>query len=192
MEEKLYQIQGINVKDLSEDVDDAYILTLFEQSTELCIPIVIGKTEGRYLSILQESDKTVRPISYNLIHSICQRFSLNIEKIVVNRFHEGIFYSEIHINDGFSTKTFDSRTSDAVALAIARHPGIPIYVTQTVLEETGVPVETVPMQDEAEDPDLFEKLAALETLQLEYESEEEYEKAAEIQKQIDQLKKRLP
>lgn len=193
MEEKLYQIPEIQIKDLGEDIDDAYMLTLIEPSTALCVPIIIGKAEGRYLAILQESGKTVRPISYHIIHSVCQEFSLNIEKIVVNKFEEGVFYSTIFINDGFSTKTFDSRTSDAVALAIARKPFVPIFVTQTVLEETGVPIEKeddiVPIQDE--ESEILEKLAALETLQLKHEAEEEYEKAAEIQAQIDLLKKRL-
>ena len=157
----------------------------------MCVPIVIGKTEGRYISILQESDKTLRPISYHLIRSICDDFSLNIEKIVVHKFLEGVFYSTIYISDGFSTKAIDSRTSDAIALSIARQPLVPIFVTQSVLDDAGVPMENeaVPITDD--DDAIFDKLTELEELQRKYESEEEYEKAAEIQAQINELTKNL-
>ena len=113
---------------------------------------------------------------------------LTLNKVTIDRFDEGIFYSSLYISDGFSQKRIDSRTSDAVVLAIMQH--CDILIDLNVLEETSMDpnalTDNLPQQRgtalrEATIEELEQQLR-------ECEAEEDYEQAAEIMKRINQMK----
>jgi bifunctional DNase/RNase len=109
---------------------------------------------------------------------------LVLSKVVVESFKEGIFYSSIYITDGVTTKKIDSRTSDAIALALSMNA--PIYATKSVINETGIEANSFINSDAdttANNPTIEELEAQLRI----YEQNEEYEKAAELMKRINKI-----
>ena len=114
-------------------------------------------------------------------------YMLPLRQVTIDRFEEGIFYSTLYISDGFSEKHIDSRTSDAIVLAIMQHCDILMDVN--VLEETSMEpnalVDNLPDHKGAPSDDSLEDL---EQQLKQCESDEDYEQAAEIMKRINELK----
>ena len=166
----------------------SYILMLCEPSSGLQIPIFIGANEAQGILLAKESVQTRRPMTHELMVHVMQNYGLSLKEVTIDRVMEGIFYATLHTTDGFNDKCFDSRTSDAITLALLFD--CPIMVADDVLEETGVkmdnsatffPSNSDPRQDITR---LEEELRLC-------EEREEYGQAAEIQKKIEQLKGKI-
>lgn len=168
---------------------NSYIIILYDPIGKVSIPILIGEHEAQAIIIAKENIEMRRPLTHQLLCNVCKEFSLSVSYIVVNKFEEGVFYTSLYISDGINPpRAIDSRTSDAIAIALSLH--VPMYITDDVLAETGI--STSDMDASADDSQSIEKHLSVEELEEELQQlleDEEYEKAAEIQKQIEELKK---
>ena len=166
----------------------SYILMLCEPVSGLQIPIFIGAHEAEGILLAKETVKTRRPMTHELMAHIMNDYGLTIKEVTIDNVMEGIFYATIHMTDGFNEKHFDSRTSDAVAIALSMHA--PIYISSEVMDETGI--KSSDMENRMETDEEQEETFTLEELEEQLQQlleEEEYEKAAEIQAKIDEMKK---
>ena len=174
----------------SGSTSNSYIIAMFEPHTKTTIPILIGEHEAQAIILSKENIETRRPLTHKLLCNICNEFSLEVERVVIDKFSEGIFYTSIYISDGIGgPRRIDSRTSDAVAIALSMH--VPIYISSEVMDETGIKSSDMESRMEA-DGDLEEEELTVEELEEQLQQlleDEEYEKAAEIQRKIDELKK---
>ena len=163
----------------------SYILMLCEPVSGLQIPIFIGAHEAEGILLAKESVPTRRPMTHELMAHVMHDYGLSIKEVSIDHVMEGIFYATLHTTDGFNDKKFDSRTSDAITMAL--HCGCPIMVADDVLEETGVKMESAAsLFSDSDDPK--HEIARLEEELRLCEEREEYEKAAELQKRIEQIK----
>ncbi len=158
----------------------SYVLMLMEPISQRQIPIIVGSAEAQAILLAKQEVKTRRPIPHKLMSNILESFRLQLKKVVIDHVSEGIFYSTLHITDGFSEHTFDSRTTDAIALAL--HCDAPIMAEEKVIEETSVAADN----DDASTPSLEE----LERELSKCEQREDYERAARIQEQIEKIRHR--
>lgn len=159
----------------------SYILMLCEPESGVQVPIFIGAYEAQGILLAKESVKTRRPMTHELMMKVMEEYGLSLKEVSIDRVNEGIFYATLHMTDGFNTRTFDSRSSDAITLALLAD--CPIMMEESVIEETGVRMEG--------DSILVKGENTLEELEAELrrcEENEEYERAAEIQQQIEKLK----
>ena len=163
---------------------DSYILMLCEPTGGIQIPIFIGAHEAQGILLAKENVTTRRPMTHELIVQIMNDYQLTLKEVTIDKVSEGIFYSTLHMTDGFNTKNFDSRTSDAITLALLC--GCPIMAAEEVLEETGVKMDNPTFSPTPATPD--EELTNLEQELRACEEKEEYERAAEIQQKIEELK----
>lgn len=163
---------------------DSFILMMSEPSNDRRVPILIGDSEAKAIILAKEQISTQRPMTHSLMFSMMQECDLTLDEVRIDRFEEGIFYAKLLVSDGINQHIIDSRPSDAIVLAILSQ--CPIYMEESVLKETGITTnidEPAPVQ-QTQEPTLEE----LEELLRRYEEAEEYEKAAEIQKKIEELK----
>lgn len=169
-------------------MSDSYILVLNAPEKGKHVPVLIGESEAQAIIMAIEQKEARRPLTHNLLNHILEEYMLTLNKVTIDRFDEGIFYSSLYISDGFSQKRIDSRTSDAVVLAIMQH--CDILIDLSVLEETSMDpnalTDNLPQQRgtalrEATIEELEQQLR-------ECEAEEDYEQAAEIMKRINQMK----
>lgn len=159
-----------------------YVLMLAEPKQVRVVPMLIGAAEAQAIMLAQEHQTTMRPMTHPLMLNMMETFGLTLTQVAIERFDEGIFYANLYVSDGFNEKVIDSRSSDAVTLALIAER--PILVTEQVLEETSVPMEAMDREKFTDEPDLDE----LERLLKHYEEEEDFEKAAEILKEIEKRK----
>lgn len=163
---------------------ESYILMLCEPSSGQQIPIFIGAHEAQGILLAKESVKTKRPMTHELMVHIMNDYGLGLQKVTIDSVNEGIFYSTLHMTDGFNAKQFDCRTSDAITLALKFE--CPIFVADEVLEETGMKMKVSGDIEKGDHSQMN-----IEDLERELrlcEEREEYERAAEIQKIIEELK----
>ena len=161
--------------------EDSYVLMLMEPSSGKRVPMVIGAQEAQSIIIAQEGAKTKRPMTHQLLCNIMQEYLLTLNRVTIDRFEEGVFYATLHMSDGFSVKKIDSRSSDAIALALMM--GCDVEMKSKILEETAVEAENIEVgyREQQHEPtleDLKEQLASA-------VANEEYELAEELQKKIE-------
>lgn len=125
----------------------AYALILAQAGGEYRIPVVIGPAEAQSIAMIMERVTPPRPLTHDLFVNFARSYGIKVSEINIYKFEDGIYYSEITFTDGDREVKIDSRTSDAIALAL--RTGAPIFTTREVLNETGFLIE----KDESEDSD---------------------------------------
>ena len=135
----------------SQSQSGAYALLLEVKGEQTRLPIIIGEAEAQSIAIAIEGHETRRPLTHDLFKTFAKSYDINITEVVINRFKEGLFYSELHcIKDGEET-IIDARTSDAVALALRFDA--PIYANSQVVEEAGIIMDDIDLDEEGDDSD---------------------------------------
>lgn len=120
----------------------AYALILAQVGGPYRIPVVIGAAEAQSIAMRMESITPPRPMTHDLFVSFAHAFGVRLKEVFIYRFEDGIFSSELTFASDDRVIRIDSRTSDAIAIAM--RTGSPIYTTPEILEETGFLMETQP------------------------------------------------
>ena len=188
----------INGISYSQTQNGAYALILSEIEVERKLPIVIGTNEAQSIAIAIEKEiKPPRPLTHDLFKNFCERFDIKIKQVIIHKLVDGVFYSSVICERDGIEEIIDSRSSDAIALAIRFEA--PIYTYETILEKAGVVIQIEKDFDEKsllkelfseddtyiESPDLQDKSTKeLEELLKIAIQNENYESAAKIRDEI--------
>ncbi len=189
------KVMGISY---SQTQSGAYALLLIEENGERRIPIIIGGFEAQAIVIKLENIEPPRPLTHDLIKKIADQFNITIIEVMIYKLEEGVFFSKMVCNNGEKEYSIDSRTSDAVAIALRF--GCPIYIDNDILEKaqlTNTPSDT-DLVSSSESVNLGEpnaKYSSLSDEELykmidEAVKTEDYERAASIRDEIEKRKKR--
>ncbi|PKP23274.1 MAG: hypothetical protein CVU05_00045 [Bacteroidetes bacterium HGW-Bacteroidetes-21] len=192
---------------LSESTSNAYALILSDETSQKRIPIIIGSAEAQAIAIELESLKPPRPLTHDLLKNITLSFDIHLTEVNIYKLEEGIFFSNLVFENGSKKMVIDSRTSDAVALALRFK--CPIFTTRDIVEKAGVFLK---FDSKKEDPDAiedfnpdadeddFEKdspivsvqsktIAELETMLQQAIQNEEYELASRVKEELNRRNK---
>jgi bifunctional DNase/RNase len=110
----------------------SYAVILGEVNGLRRIPIVIGAFEAQAITVALENMPISRPLTHDLMKNFMTAFQIELHEVLISRLHEGVFYSQLVCSSENDTIEIDSRTSDALALAVRF--GCPIYTYESVLE----------------------------------------------------------
>ena len=173
----------------------AYALILADEQDLHRIPIVIGMPEAQSIAIQLEKIQTQRPLTHDLIKTLADALKTNLKEVFIYRLNAGIFYSELLFETDMNLIKIDSRTSDAIALALRYD--CPIYTTSEIIAKAGILVnhEDIPAKEEVPPASLLDaeevareySVQELTRLLNEAVQNEEYEKASRFR---DMLKER--
>jgi len=120
----------------------SYAVVLGEVNGLRRLPIVIGGFEAQAIAVALERMQPSRPLTHDLLKNFMNAFNIELQEIIISDLQEGIFYSKlVCINDN-DTVEIDSRTSDALALAVRF--GCPIYTYDHILESAGILMDDAP------------------------------------------------
>jgi bifunctional DNase/RNase len=117
----------------------SYAVVLGEVNGLRRLPIVIGGFEAQAIAVALEHMQPSRPLTHDLMKNFMNAFNVELIEIVINDLQEGIFYSKLICVSEHDTVEIDSRTSDALALAVRF--GCPIYTYDHILESAGILME---------------------------------------------------
>jgi len=189
------KVMGISY---SQTQSGAYTLLLIEENGDRRIPVIIGGFEAQAIVIKLENLEPPRPLTHDLFKKLADQFNITISEVMIHKLEEGVFFSRLACNNGENEYSIDSRTSDAVAIALRF--GCPIYISENILEKaqlTNSPTETefssAGEQDTSEDSeDKYGIYTDDELFRMidEAVKAEDYEKAAAIRDEIEKRKKK--
>ncbi len=173
----------------SQDQSGAYALVLAETDGNRRIPIIIGAVEAQAIAINLEGLKPPRPLTHDLFTTVLSTFNIQITEVFIHSFEEGIFYAEMKLTGEKGNFNIDSRTSDAIALAL--RCSCPIYTTEEVMNQTGIIIdfedsEEATMEEATDEHSLYDEFTLDELNEMLDKAvhNEEYEKASVIRDEI--------
>lgn len=183
----------------SQTQSGAYALILTEEGGERRIPIIIGGFEAQAIVIKLENLDPPRPLTHDLFKKFADEFNISVVEVMIYKLEEGVFFSKLVCDNGEKEYSIDSRTSDAVAIALRF--GCPIFITEEILEKAGITINPndseintedendVNIEEESSkyvsytDDELFKMIdEAVKT--------EDYERAAAVRDEIEKRKKK--
>ena len=180
----------------------SYAVVMGEVNGLRRLPIVIGGFEAQAIAVALEKMQPSRPLTHDLMKNFMTAFNLDLHEIIICDLQEGIFYSKLVCSSEKDTVEIDSRTSDALALAVRF--GCPIYTYENILDSAGILMEEttgkkkkskelkeVSVEESAGNEDLKTMtLAELNTLLNEVLGNEDYIRAIAIRDEINNRKKK--
>ena len=124
----------------SQNQNGAYAMILDEVDGNRKLPVVIGEFEAQSIAVNLDKDiKPQRPFTHDLFKNFAYRFDIAIKRVIITKLVDGVFYSSLICERDKIEEIIDSRTSDAVSLALRFKA--PIYTHENVLEKAGVVFE---------------------------------------------------
>jgi bifunctional DNase/RNase len=169
---------------------NSYAVILGEINGLRRLPIVIGGFEAQAIAVALENMHPSRPLTHDLMKNFMTAFDLVLQEVYICDLQEGIFYSKLVCHNNHDTLEIDSRTSDALALAVRF--GCPIFVYEHILDQAGLANEKNEKVDiqttvtkTSERSDLAKlSLAELNELLNEVLEQEDYIRAIDIRDEI--------
>ena len=127
------EIHGISY---SENLSGAFALVLNESKGQRKLPVVIGGFEAQAIALaLQKNIKTSRPLTHELFKGFADKFEIKLKKVIIHKLVDGVFFSNMVCEKDGKTVTIDSRTSDAIAMALRFNA--PVFTYEPILNEVG-------------------------------------------------------
>lgn len=180
----------------SSSSNGAYVMALTEIAGARSLAIVIGPAEAHSIVIVMEKMPITRPLTHDLFVSLAENFDIHVEEVFIYQMIDGIFYARIIVRGNGKTVEVDSRTSDAVAIAIRF--GAPIFCAKEVMDEVGRDMRALTEGDEMDfdlditEEDLEEELSAEDLTKKLDEAllNEDYELASKLRDELEKRNKK--
>lgn len=199
MERYRLELVGITYNQIESGV---YAVILRQVGGNRRIPIIIGYPEAQAIECKLQEVVTPRPLTHDMMMNFMEEFGIRLKEIEIHRLPSGVFAADMIFTDGTNVRTVDSRSSDAIALAI--RADAPIYTSAEVLEEAGFDPDeqenrkenSTAQQDNStrnqkqNNTHTSQKtIGELRTLMQQAAENEDYEEAARLKAEIDKMEK---
>ncbi|TXD48217.1 bifunctional nuclease family protein [Polaribacter sp. IC073] len=127
-------IKGISY---SQTQTGAYALVLSEMEGTRTLPIIIGAFEAQSIAIALEKEiRPPRPLTHDLFKTFSDRFSIEVKEVIIHKLVDGVFFSSLVCEKDGVEEVIDTRTSDAIAIAVRFQA--PIFTYENILDKAGV------------------------------------------------------
>ncbi len=183
----------INRISYSQNQSGAYAMILDEIGGKRKLPIVIGEFEAQSIAVaLDKEIKPYRPFTHDLFKNFASHFEIFLKKVIITKLVDGVFYSTLICVKDNVEQSIDSRTSDAISLALRFKA--PIYTYENILDTAGVLLDKSKTPVSSIKEEIFEiKISKLSIKELETEinkaiKSENYERAAQLRDEISKRK----
>lgn len=180
--DKKIELKVVNISS-SQAQAPAFAMLLQETDGERQLPIIIGPAEAQAITFKINNIRSIRPLTHDLFASTLSVFDIQVTEVLIYKALDGVFYSHIFYRRDGDNVRVDSRTSDAIALAIRFNA--PIYILESILEKECI---TTPLEKEEKSTNK-DDLSTLDIQTLKRElkravKEENYEQASVLRDEI--------
>lgn len=122
------------------------IVVLREVDSERQLPIWIGPYEADAITIELQDVEVARPVTHDLLKNVIADLGGKVSHVLIKALNDGVFYASLFIDVNGELKEIDSRSSDAIALAV--RVKVPVFVNEAVMDEVGVLPEPDILEEE--------------------------------------------
>lgn len=152
------RVQGLTNSQIQAS---AYALILAETEGPRRIPIIVGTAEAQAIAIALEHIIPPRPLTHDLFVAFMRSYGIVLREVFIYKFEDGVFYSELIFSDNEREVRIDSRTSDAIAIAL--RVDCNIFTTEEIVKACGVVLEEEDIDSQEEED--FAELEGLDDLE---------------------------
>lgn len=190
MDKKKVELQVLNISNSQAQVG-AYAMVLGEVDGERQLPVIIGASEAQAMVVELKGIIPPRPLTHNLFASVLEVLHVQLLRVLIYKVDNGVFYSYIYLKADETVMRIDSRTSDAVALAVRMNA--PIFIYEEILESERLKIEERVAKESNPDSlksDVLREspLTILKSALEKAVKDEDYERAAQLRDQINKRK----
>lgn len=176
-----------------------YGLVLAEEDGLRRLMVIVGTPEAQSIAFKLQDTDPPRPLTHDLFYSLMESLNIFLKEVVIYKYKNGVFYSRLLFEQNETEISIESRTSDAIGIALRSNS--PIYTTEEIMEELAIVVsnaadestddEEVKMtagNDSTEYTDSYAQLSILELKSMLYDAieKEDYELASILKDKIDE------
>ncbi len=140
----------MKVKTVTVDQGGGFLVLLTDKDEKKVLPISIGPFEAQAIALVLQGQVTPRPMTHDLLKSLCESMGGMLEKIIITDIRDSTFYAELYLQQKEETMVIDSRPSDAIALALRCNATI--FMTPRLIEFT-YDYEDIISSDQGDDSD---------------------------------------
>ncbi len=154
---KQLKIRGISY---SQSRTGAFALVLTEVDGNRTLPVVIGQSEAHAIAVVLENIESPRPLTHDLFVTFSKTFNIKLKQVIIHKLIDGVFFSSLIFEKDKVEEIIDSRTSDAIALAVRFD--IPVFTYENILDKAGIDMQGEKFMEEQEEgfeEDSFEEEA---------------------------------
>lgn len=116
-----------------------YAVVLGEMAGSRRLPIVIGGFEAQAIAVAMEGMQASRPMTHDLFRNTIETLNVELKEVIISNLVDGIFYANLIFIQNGKTIEIDSRSSDALALAVRFE--CPVYTYEFILDQAGIVLE---------------------------------------------------
>jgi bifunctional DNase/RNase len=188
--EEFVQLQIVSLSPSASGATSFILFLQTKKKKQLGFPMVIGMTEAQSISMFLEDIIPARPLTHDLFVNFIKQTNISISFIEVASFQDGVFYAKIHGISHGESFVMDARPSDSIALAIRLE--VDILISESLLNEIAVPIDLIESDEPLNDLESVTPSELIADLELSLNKailEENYEEAARLRDQLNQLTK---
>ena len=115
------------------------VVSLVDANENRAFPIWIGIAEARAIHYELEGIETFRPLTHDLLAGIIGKMDGKIQRVVITRIENNVFYATVSIEKDNTTIEIDARPSDSIVMALKFNA--PIYVTASLFNKMSIPLD---------------------------------------------------
>ncbi len=127
----------------------APVVVLKDEGGETCLPIWIGVTEATSIASAIKQVGMARPLTHDLMFDVLSELSITVQRVIITELRDSAYFAELVVSQGDKIHIFDSRPSDAIALAV--RAAAPIFVSREVLEKAKISFDVVPLESQQQE-----------------------------------------
>jgi bifunctional DNase/RNase len=124
----------VQVKEIAFDLSLRPVVLLIDEAEQRALPIWVGPYEAQAIAMALQGVATLRPMTHDLLKSVCEHLGVSVRSAIINDFREGTYYAEIYLQTLTGEVIVDCRPSDAIALAIKS--GAPLFISEKIADNT--------------------------------------------------------
>ncbi len=124
----------VDVKGVVVDPDtQSPVLFLVDPDSERGLPVWIGLSEARAITLGLQAVEPPRPLTHDLMKRMLDLLDASVERVVISDLRENTYFAVLNLRSGRKTWEVDSRPSDAVAIALKF--GAPLFLSPALVEK---------------------------------------------------------
>ena len=127
-----------------------YGLVLAEEDGLRRLMVVVGTPEAQAIAFKLQNTEPPRPLTHDLFHTFMDKLDVVLQEVLIYKYDNGIFYSKLFFIQNDREVAIESRTSDAISLALRSKS--PIYTTEDIMLELAITVND--NDDDVDDQDM--------------------------------------
>lgn len=126
------EVHGVNLDVMTNQP----VVILKDSEAKRFLPIWIGQFEATSILMELQGVKPTRPLTHDLLCSMCDLLHVKVKKVVINDIQDGTFFARIFLKNKTLELDLDARPSDAIALAV--RVKAPIYAVDSVVDKASI------------------------------------------------------